>query len=91
MLKTAYYNGEAIDLILLILILEFAALSWRNRGESLRSSMIDQLFALAPGACLLLALRAALTGASWAWVAAWVTLSLPLHVGDIWRRGGPRS
>jgi hypothetical protein len=35
---------------------------------------------------LLFALRAALTGAGWIWVCLWITLSLPAHLADLWRR-----
>jgi len=44
------------------------------------------VLALLPGALLLIALRAALTGAGWAWVALFVTLSLPAHLADMRRR-----
>jgi hypothetical protein len=41
---------------------------------------------LLPGILLLLALREALTGANWVWVALWLTVSLPAHLADFWRR-----
>lgn len=44
------------------------------------------LLALLPGFCLLMALRAALTGAGWPWIALWVTASLPAHMLDLYRR-----
>ena len=39
-----------------------------------------------PGAVMMLALRAALTGADWQWVAIWLTVSLPLHLADLRHR-----
>ena len=39
-----------------------------------------------PGAVMMLALRAALTGAGWQWVAIWLTVSLPLHLADLRHR-----
>jgi hypothetical protein len=44
------------------------------------SSLIATLFA---GASLLLALRGALTGSSWEWVAAWLTAGLVAHLNDL--------
>jgi hypothetical protein len=41
---------------------------------------------LAAGACLLLALRAALTQAGWPWVALFLTAALVAHIGDFRRR-----
>ena len=48
--------------------------------------MVDVLFAIAPGACLILALRAALTGSNWIWIAAPLAVSLPFHLADLARR-----
>ena len=48
--------------------------------------MIDLVLAFAPGACLLLALRAALTGAGWPWIAAALAASFPFHIADLIRR-----
>jgi hypothetical protein len=76
-----FFSGHAVDLALAVLALELAWLIlWRRR--SLRAALTVTL----PGACLLLALRAALTGAGWVWVAVWLALSLPAHVADLVRR-----
>ncbi len=48
--------------------------------------MIDLLFALAPGVCLMLALRIALGGYDAAWIIAFLSASLPLHLADLARR-----
>jgi hypothetical protein len=81
-----FSSGRVVDFILLIIAAEFAFLSWRGRRPNLPAVMLGLFISLAPGACLLLALRAALTGAPWTWVAAWLTLSLPLHIADLIRR-----
>jgi hypothetical protein len=47
---------------------------------------MDLAFALAPGACLLLALRAALTASAWTLVGVLLAASLPLHLIDLARR-----
>ena len=77
-----FASGHAIDLVLGFLVLEVMVLGiWR------RSAAATVVIAALPGACLLLALRAALTGANWSWVALWVALSLPAHLADLgWRR-----
>jgi len=80
----AYFaSGRAVDVILAVLALEAAALlAWRGRA-----ALPDLIGIVAPGVLLLLALRAALTGAPWQQVALWTTLSLPVHLYDLRRRG----
>lgn len=48
--------------------------------------MLDVALALLPGALILLAVRAALTGSGWPMVALWLALSLPAHAADLARR-----
>jgi len=86
MIRHLFASGRVVDLVLLIIAAEFVALTWRSDPARRAAAMLDLVFRLAPGACLLLALRAALTGQSWIWVATWLTASLPLHVGDLLRR-----
>ena len=76
-----FASGHAVDLVLLFLALEVVTLAFWWRGGP-----INALVAAAPGACLLMALRAALTGAHWPWIALWVALSLPAHLLDLTRR-----
>lgn len=73
-----FRSGHAVDLVLAVIVLEFAWLSVRRRGP-----MLALILALAPGACLLLALRAALTGAGWPWVALALAASFPFHIADL--------
>lgn len=78
---TDYFaSGRAVDLVLAFIALELAVL------VALGRSRITLLLATLPGAAMLLALRAALTGASWHWVALWLTVSLPLHFADLRHR-----
>lgn len=79
-----FSSGHAVDLVLLVLAAEFLWLQLRPGAP--RGRILDRMLALAPGACLLLALRAALTGAPWPWVALEVTASLPFHLADVARR-----
>lgn len=79
-------SGRLVDIALLALAIEFVALTaFAPKAERARRA-VDLVFALGPGACLMLALKAALTGAGWLWVIALVTLSFPLHLIDLARR-----
>lgn len=74
-----FASGRAADLLIAVLALEAAVLLlWLKRR--------DLLVALLPGLCLVLALRAALTGAGWGVVALWLAASLPAHIWDMRRR-----
>jgi lysylphosphatidylglycerol synthetase-like protein (DUF2156 family) len=74
-----FATGRIVDLILVFMLLEGAALAAFARG--VRVSGI--LWNLAAGGCLLLALRCALTGAEWPWIAAALLAALAGHVGDL--------
>ena len=79
-----FASGRAVDLVLLVLAAEFGWLVLRRRPG--RAGLADRALALAPGACLLLALRGALVGAPWPWIAAALAASFPVHVADLKRR-----
>jgi hypothetical protein len=73
-----FASGHAVDAVLAFLAMEVMALVlWQRAG------LARALGGALPGAFLLLALRAALTGAGWVWVALWVALSLPAHLADL--------
>ena len=76
-----FASGRAVDLALAVMTVEAAWLIARRQPALAVRAM------LAPGALLLLALRFALTGAAWPWIAAALAASLPLHVVDLQRRG----
>lgn len=86
MLKTFFTSGHAVDLVLIVILAEFIFLTIRRKRFRTRISAIDRVLALAPGVCLLLALRAALTGAGWPWVAVFLAVSFPFHLADLVRR-----
>jgi len=73
-------SGLAVDLVLLFLLAEAVLLWGKLRGSGQFAAIA---LGLLPGLCLFLALRAALTGASWQWVLWWVALSLPAHLADL--------
>ena len=75
-----FASGHAVDIVLAVMMIEAMLMIGRGRAR------VDVLLVLAPGAMMLLALRAALTGAGWPWVAAALTVSLPLHLADLRHR-----
>lgn len=74
-------DGRLADFLLAVLVLEAAWLVLARRR-----SLMGAVSALLPGACLVLALRFALTDAPWPWVVLAVTASLPAHLWDLRRR-----
>jgi len=78
-------SGQAIDLVLLVIALEFAALLVLRR-KSWRRAALDLFLALMPGVLLLVALRLALAGSGWEWIALAVAASFPFHIADLVRR-----
>ncbi|MGK0490142.1 MAG: hypothetical protein ACJASD_000338 [Sphingomonas echinoides] len=75
-----FAQGHAVDIILVILLLEGGWLM-RSRGWS----AVAVALRLVPGACMVLAVRAALTGMPWPWVALALAASFPVHVADLVR------
>jgi hypothetical protein len=69
-----------VDIVLAVIAVELVWLV--RKGWSAR----DALLRLAPGALMLVALRAALTGLSWPWIALPLLLSFPIHLADLARR-----
>jgi hypothetical protein len=81
-------DGRAIDAILALVFIEGCVLVvWRAQtGSGLPAATV--IANLSSGACLLLALRAALVGASPAVILAWLATSLAAHGADLaarWR------
>lgn len=74
-------GGTLADFLLVVLALEAAWLVLARRR-----TIAGTAAALLPGACLVLALRFAVTGAPWWWTVAAVTASLPFHLWDLRRR-----
>lgn len=87
MVAAFFASGHAADLILVVLLAEFAWLVVRG-GKPL-----DVALALGPAVFIVLALRGALTGAAWPLIALPLMLSFPVHIADLRRRGmlGKRS
>jgi hypothetical protein len=80
-LAALFESGRAIDIVLAVLLAEAIVLLWRRR-----STPVGIVLALAPAACMLLALRTVITGGGWPLVMGWLLLSWPLHLADLARR-----
>ena len=78
MIEAFFSSGHAADLVLAVLAAE-ALWLWRAKGWSW--ARIAGL--VGPAVFIVLALRAALVGAGWEWVAVCLALSLPLHLMDL--------
>jgi hypothetical protein len=76
-----FESGRAADLILLILALELLWLSLTKRLPLAEAAGL-----VLPGLLIVLGLRAALTGASWPWIAAPLALAFPVHLLDLRQR-----
>lgn len=81
-----FASGLAVDLILGLLVLETLALGLYRRRTGRGPRLTDVAPFIAAGACLLLALRSALVGAPWVWIAAALALSGVAHALDLARR-----
>jgi hypothetical protein len=81
-------SGRLVDLILVLVVLEAVALLAFHRLTGRGLGPRQLIGVLVSGGCLLLALRAALTGAAWTWIGAWLTIALIAHLADLalrWR------
>ena len=79
-------TGGLLDLVLLLIGVEMVGL-WLIRGRVTRFPTLTHLLPnILAGAALILALRLSLTGASWVWIPALLTLSLIAHLSDLWLR-----
>ncbi len=84
--EALFVSGRVVDIALALMVLEAAALWGYRRARGQPFPLADVAWNLAAGACLLLALRAALTGAGWPWIAMFLTAALVAHIGDFRRR-----
>jgi hypothetical protein len=86
--EALFASGRIVDLILLLMLLEGGALLALRRRLGRGMGAGEILAFLAAGAALMLALRAALVGAGWVWVALALAGGLAAHLGFLllrWR------
>ena len=83
-LSAFFASGQIVDFILALVAVEAAVLLGYRRWSGGKGVAPGGLLAnLAAGSCLLLALRAALAGASWGLVAACLLAGLIAHLVDL--------
>lgn len=73
-----FRNGHAADFILAVLAAEAL---WLGRAG--RRELLGAMLMLMPAALMMVALRGALTGAGWAWIALPLAISFPAHLADL--------
>jgi hypothetical protein len=85
-MREFFSSGLVADVVLAFMFVEglVLILAYRKTGKGI--APLNLFFGLAAGACLVLALRAAMTGAAWHWIAVALLASLAAHVVDIYRR-----
>jgi hypothetical protein len=81
-----FASGRIIDLILVLVAVEAAVLALWRRWSGSGPGFGGMAANLASGACLLLAVRAALVGAGWELVALPLLGSLLAHAVDLYGR-----
>jgi hypothetical protein len=85
-MKALFDSGALIDVALIVIALELAALiAFRSRiAQGLRP--LDIFGQLAAGALLLLGVRCAVIGSDYRWTLLCLTASFPAHLFDLSRR-----
>lgn len=85
-----FASGRAVDIVLVVIGIELGWLTLKSGW-----SVTHALLRLGPGVLMLVALRGALTGSDWWWIALPLALSFPVHLADLVRsqrsRGRVRS
>ena len=85
-LEAALANGTLIDAILVLVVLEGIALIVVRQLSGRGPAPAQVAAFLASGACLLLALKAALAQAGWVAISAALLCALIAHAVDLWLR-----
>ena len=86
-----FSSGRVVDAVIAITVFEAIALAVYNRVTGNGVAPQDYLLNMMAGLCLMLALRFALVGSAWFFIALCLTASGILHALDItsrWRRKG---
>ena len=76
-----FASGHAVDIVLIVIAAELMWLVGRGGWR-----LTDAALRLAPGALMLVALRAASTAQDWYWIALPLILSFPIHLADLANR-----
>lgn len=79
----AFASGLVIDVILAVMVLEALALFIYRQRTGKGPTVAETLANLASGACIMLAVRSALTGDVWQITAAWLMAAFASHLADL--------
>jgi hypothetical protein len=85
-MKELFASGHIIDFILILVVLEAVGILILRFIKGSGPAPIPFIINLVAGASLMLALRNALVGAPWTWIAPCLIVALGAHLGDLlWR------
>lgn len=81
-----FASGRAADIVLAVLVIEAIVLTARHARSG--AGPPPRVFApmIGAGVLLVLALRCALTGAPWPWIALLLSGGGAVHAVDLWQR-----
>ena len=83
---TAADAASLVDLVLILVALEAAAILWWHRTPERRDDGVKLLVTLCAGAILMLTVRLALSGAAPTLILALLAAAGLAHLGDLWLR-----
>ena len=81
-----FASGRIVDIVLAITAIEAALLIAHHRRTGRGPAPKELIGTLLAGVSLMLALRAALVGADWRWIALWLAAAFVAHLNDLRRR-----
>ena len=84
-----FLSGRAVDLAIAITVMEGVVLAFYHRVTGRGVAPKQYVLNVMSGLCLMLALRLALTGSAWLWVALSLSMSGVIHAVDMasrWQR-----
>ncbi len=81
-----FASGRVAEVVLAFLLLEALVLAVAGARLGWSGALRDLRWNLAAGAALVLALRAALGGSAWTWIAAFLAAALVAHALDVLAR-----
>jgi len=84
--RTLIVSGRIVDVILGLMVVEIAIIAWLHRQDRSHLSPADAVVNSLAGVGLLFALRGALRGAHWTWIALALGGALVAHAADLVRR-----
>jgi hypothetical protein len=85
-MASLFASGRIVDLIFAFTAIEFAVICAVRARAGRGVAPLELCVTLASGLFLMLALRCALVGAPWRWIALCLLAALVAHICDLYRR-----